>query len=225
MGHLSHHTQIKTLSKINTRDQNTFVVRGGKFLFEMGEPLAGIYRVNSGAIKLYRCNKGGEEQIIGFRMAGDLIGLDALAEGISHSSAVALDTSNITLIPFESLLNNNNKIDYHNIIMEIGSSYNRNNERTMMLSHCKAERRLAWFFLKFSDDLSKRGLSGNEFTLPMIRKDVALYLAIAAGTLSRIFTCFCEKGIIKVNHRSIELLDIAQLRKIACGSEDAKLKQ
>ena len=151
-------------------------------------------------------------------MASDLIGLDALSDGISHTLAIVLEISNVTLITFESLLNKNTQLDYYRIIKQIGINHNRDNDRTMMLTHCTVDRRLAWFFLNFSDDLSKSGYCGNEFTLPMIRKDIALYLGIAAGTLSRIFTCSCEKGLIKVDYRKIETVDKGQLRKIAYGN-------
>lgn len=217
MGHLSNHTQINAFNNILTINQDISVIRDGKFLFRMGDVLDGIYRVNSGSIKLFRSNEAGEEQVIGFYMAGDLVGLDALSDGMSHSTAIVLETANVSLITFESLLNKNTQLDYHSIIMQIGVSFNRENDRTMMLTNCTVDRRLAWFFLNFSDDLSKRGYCGNEFNLPMKRKDIALYLAIAAGTLSRIFTSFCEKGLIKVSLRRIEILDIGQLRKIACG--------
>ncbi len=219
MNHLNSHAQIKTGSNIRAIDPNPFVIRERKELFGMGDHLSGIYMINSGSVKLTRTTEFGELQIIGFYMPGELIGLDALADGVSLSNAVVMETSNITLIPFETIINTDEKFDYHNFIHQIGISFNRESDHTNMLSNCTAGRRLAWFLTKFSDGLAGRGIRTDEFTLPMKRADIALYLGMADETLSRELAKLCTKGLVKKHMRNIELLDIDQLRKIACCSE------
>lgn len=216
MSHLTNNTQINTTSHERAIDSNAFVVREREFLFQMGDQLDGIYQVNSGCVKLSRSTADGEKQIIGFYMAGDLIGLDALADGFSHSTAVILETSNISLIPFETILNKGEKFDHHAFIHQLGVNFNHDNDHTMMLSQ-SADRRLAWFLTKFSDSLAKRGMLADEFRMPMTGTDLASYLGMALETLSREMGRFSKQGHINKSTRNIELLDIECLRKIAGG--------
>ncbi|PWQ93795.1 helix-turn-helix domain-containing protein [Leucothrix arctica] len=216
MNHSVSHTKINTLSNVHSIDRNDFIIRNCEKLFNIGDRLSGIYRINSGSVKLYRSNEAGQEQILGFYTAGDIFGLDALSDGKSQSSATILETSNISLIPFNTLLKRENSGDYKIFMQQVGINHNRDIDHTMMLLHCSAGRRLAWFFIKFSDNLSKRGYRADEFTLPMTRKDIALYLGVAAETLSRVFARFCAKGFIRIigHQRSIKILEIDVLRNM-----------
>ena len=216
MSHLCSNSQFNSINNVCAIDPNAIVIQEREFLFRMGDQLDSIYRVNSGCVKLYRYTKDGEKQIIGFFMAGDLIGLDALADGISHSIAVILETSNISLIPFKTILNKDEKFDCSTFIQQLGVNYNHDNDHTMMLSQ-SADRRLAWFLTKFSDSLAKRGMVAKVFKMPMTGVDIALYLGMALETLSREFGSFFKQGLLNKNNREIELLDIESLRKIASG--------
>ena len=217
MSHLTNNTQINMTSNVQAIDSNAFVISERKFLFQMGEQLDGIYRINSGCVKLFRSTADGEKQIIGFYMTGDLIGLDALADGFSHSTAAILETSNISLFPFESILNKNEKFDHHSFIHQLGVNVNHENDHTMMLS-LPADRRIAWFLIKYSDRLVKRGMCAEEFRIPMTGTDIAVYLGMALETLSREIGRFSKQGLMNKNNKDIELLDIESLRRIADGN-------
>ena len=223
MSHLNNNTQINTHSNVHDIDPNAFVVSEREFLFRMGDQLDGIYRVNSGCVKLSRNTADGEKQIIGFYMAGDLIGLDALADGFSHSTAVILETSNISLIPFEAILNKNEKFDHHSFIHQLGVNVNHENDHTMMLSQ-PADRRVSWFLIKYSDSVVKRGMSADAFRISMTGTDIAMYLGMALETFSREIGRFCKQGLMNKNNRDIDLLDIERLREIA-GGESADEEQ
>lgn len=224
MNQLASRAQINTLNNVHSIYRDAFVIRSHELLFKMGDHLSGVYRVNSGSVKSFKSSESGEEQILGFYMAGDLFGLDALSDGISRSSAVVLEASNITLLPFETLLDRESNIDYHSFIKQVGIGYNRDKDHAMILSHCTADRRLAWFLLKFSDDLSQRGYSASELTLPMTRRDIALYLGVVVETLSRVLTRFCKKGLIRLrgHQRSIEILEIDTLRRMVLSCKNRK---
>ena len=218
MSHLHNNTQINNINNMGVRDSNAFVIREREFLFKMGDQLEGIYRVNCGSVKIFKTSEAGDDQIIRFCMPGDLIGLDGLADGVSRSTVETLETSNLSLIPFKTILNRDQKFDYANFIHQLGVNFNHDIEYSMMLSQC-ADRRLAWFLMSFSDALKKRGLKAGDFTLPMKRTDIALYLGMAVETLSRELAAFCKLGLVKKYLRNIELLDIEAIRKIANGDE------
>jgi CRP/FNR family transcriptional regulator len=89
----------------------------------------------------------------------------------------------------------------------------------MMLSQRTADRRIAWFLVEFSDRLADRGYSPAEFSLPMTRTDIALYLGLALETVCRELASFQGAGLISKSHRQIKLLDIDALRNLASGEE------
>src|SRR3546814_13924886 len=60
-------------------------------LFHHGDVLTSVYVARSGAFKTVSLSEGGDERIIGFHLPGDLMGLDALAEGEPRCEPVALD--------------------------------------------------------------------------------------------------------------------------------------
>ncbi len=200
--------------------ENATILHSGDTLYRMGDELKGIYLINAGAIKLYRITESGDQQIIGFYVPGDVIGLDAVGDGVSPSMAVALDTTSVTLIPFESLMTGKHKFDGQELIRRMGMNLNRDNDLIMMLSQRTADRRLAWFLVEYSDRLAGRGLSPCEFSLPMSRGDIALFLGLAMETVCRELAHFCEQGLIEKNRRRFRLLDREALRRLANGSRD-----
>lgn len=222
MSYLNNQSAINATNNTYIIDPNTLVIRSGECLFRMGDLLDGIYIVNSGVVKLSRISESGDEQIISFAMPGDYLGLDALSDGISHSTAAVLEISNLTLVPFDKLLDGDSDFDYRSFIHKIGVTLNRENDHTLMLSKCTAGQRLAWFLTEFSDGLANRGLCADNFTLPMTRTDMALFLGLAVETVSRELAHFCKQELINKNLRHIELLNLDRLREIVRGEESGK---
>lgn len=215
------HRQHSANTRFGTRPRESSVIlHGGDTLYRMGDELKGIYLINVGAMKLYRTTESGDQQIIGFYVSDDVIGLDALGDGISPSMAVALDTTSVTLIPFESLMDGRHVFDKLELIRRLGMTLNRDNDLIMMLSQRTADRRLAWFLMEYSDRLAGRGLSPREFSLPMSRGDIALFLGLAMETVCRELAHFCEMGLIEKKHRRFRLLDRDRLRRLASGNRD-----
>lgn len=223
MSYLTNHSAIKATNHSINIDPTAFVVRKGERLFNMGDQLEGIFVVNSGVVKLSRISESGDEQIILFAMPGDFLGLDALSDGISHSTATVLDICNISLVPFNKLLDGGSDFDYANFIHKIGVTLNRENDHSMMLSKCTAEQRIAWFLTEFSDGLASRGLVAHKFNLPMTRTEIALFLGLAVETVSRELTRFCKMGLINKNLHHIELIELDSLLSIVHGYNASKL--
>ncbi len=203
---------------------NDSLLHRGDFLYRMGDKLSGVYVVNAGAIKLFRITETGDEHITAFLMPGDIVGLDALEDGLSRSTAVALDTTCVSLITVDSMLKGNAAINSTELIQRMGATLNRDNDLIMILSQRTAERRLAWFLVEFSDRLAKRGISPAEFTLPMSRTDLAVFLGLALETVCRELARFREGGFIDINRRRFFLLDIEGLRQISNGYDDIHAK-
>jgi CRP/FNR family transcriptional regulator len=209
----------KAKHKRPVANDNVSILHRGDTVYHMGDQLEGIFLVNAGAVKVYRTTECGDQQIVGFYMPGEVIGLDALSDGVSRSTAVALDTTNISLIPFSAMLSDDSEFGKVDFIRRIGTTLIRDNDLIMMLSQRTADRRLAWFLVEFSDRLANRGLVPNEFTLPMSRTDIAVFLGLAVETVCRELAHFCEHGLVRKDRRRLHLLDIDALRHIANGDD------
>ena len=199
-------------------DANSSVFREREILIRMGDELDGVYRVNSGTVKLYQFTEAGEEHIIRFCLPGDIFGLGALADGVSKSNAEVLDIANITFIPRKKILSGEG-FDLPNFISKVTETLSKESEHSMMLSQYTASRRLAWFLVEFSENLSSRGMVGTEFSLPMIRADIAKYLGVAIETISRELTHFCKQGLLKKRLKHFEILDLEALKAISKNAE------
>ena len=200
-------------------NDNVSILHRGDTIYHMGDQLDGIYLINAGAVKVYRTTECGDQQIVGFYMPGEVIGLDALSDGVSRSTAVALDTTNISMIPFDAMLSNDSEFGKVDFIRRIGTTLIRDNDLIMMLSQRTADRSLAWFLVEFSDRLADRGLVPSEFTLPMSRTDIAIFLGLAVETVCRELAHLCERDLVRKDRRRLHLVDIEALRHIANGDE------
>jgi CRP/FNR family transcriptional regulator len=78
-----------------------------------------------------------------------------------------------------------------------------------------ADERLAAFLLELSERFAARGFSASTFNLTMSRVDIANYLRLAAETVSRVLRRLQEQGLIRIDGRAVELIDLPQLRQLA----------
>jgi len=189
----------------------------GKYLFRQGEQFRFLYLVRSGCVKNYIYSGDGTEQITGFTLPGEILGLDSMENGKYVSSAVALETTSICKLPFERFeelcrqlpglqdrffqLSSRKIVSFHNLSYLIG--------------HRPAEERLASFLVDYSLRIGKHGYSKTEFNLSMTRYDIANYLGLTIETVSRLFSKFSNEGILKVERRLIAITCPELLMKIA----------
>lgn len=183
-----------------------------EYLIRAGDPVQYIYALRSGAIKTYLLNPDGVEQIIGFHLPSELIGLDALCMTRSPSYSVALEVSLICTIELHQLEELAGSIPalrnqlLHIMSREIHVEYEHH-------SHVRdsAEQRLAAFLLNLSDRYSNRGLSASNLVLPMSRGEIANYLGMTTETVSRLFTRFRDLNLISTSGREVRLMDMSAL--------------
>jgi CRP/FNR family transcriptional regulator, anaerobic regulatory protein len=183
-----------------------------EYLIRAGDPVQHVYALRSGALKTYLLNPDGADQIIGFHLPSELIGLDALGVERYSSYSVALETSMICAIPVQQLEELAGHIPglrsqlLHTLSREI-------HERHEYHSHTResAEQRLAAFLLNLSARYSKRGLSASNFVLPMSRSDIGNYLGMTTETVSRLFSRFRDLGLIASSGHEVHLLDAQAL--------------
>lgn len=189
-------------------------VARGEHLFRVGSALARIYVAREGTFKTVACSEDGEEQVIGFHLPGELIGLDALGEGAHRCDAVALENARVCEVPLEDLNAVAAQVPglQRQLLRVIGRSMARDQDHLEMMSRRQANDRVMLFLHSLSQRLEVLGKDGSAFSLPMTREDIGSYLGLVIETVSRSFTKLQDDGVIAVRGRQVRLL---QRREIA----------
>ncbi len=199
----------------------------GAHLFRIGAPFQCLYAVRSGSLKTYATSEDGQEQVMGFHLPGELIGLDAIAEGKHPLAAKALETTSICEIPFHDLETLSAQLPglQHQLLRVMSKEIRDDEQNMVILGQKSAEERLASFLIGLSNRFRRRGFSANQFNLSMSRSDIGNYLGLALETVSRLFTRFQNEGLLRVDRKHVELLDRDRLlvfSGVHCSREGAR---
>ncbi|MFC5499418.1 helix-turn-helix domain-containing protein [Caenimonas terrae] len=198
-------------------------VAKGKPLFRCGQPFGALYAIRAGFFKTCVSAEDGREQVTGFQMAGEVLGLDGIVNNRHGCDAVALEDAQVCVLPFEriselsreivALQQHLHRIMSREIVRERGVM--------LLLGSMRSDERLAAFLLNLAQRLQARGFSGSELLLRMTREDIGSYLGLQLETISRTFSRLAEDGLIEVHQRHVRILDEAGLRRLvnapACG--------
>jgi CRP/FNR family transcriptional regulator len=191
------------------------------FLYRDGDSTRAIYAVRSGCVKTMTESANGDEQIVGFHLPGELLGLDGFADGVHTCNALALETSSVCELPLDQLENICYELPSLQKQMRriMGKEVSNDHKLLLLLGKMTAEERLASFLLSLSARMEERHWKDNEFNLSMPRQDIANYLGMAVETVSRLFATFQSEKIIDVDRRHITILDKERLRSIVGESK------
>lgn len=186
-------------------------------LYFAGDEYRGLCAIRSGSFKTVLTTSDGAEQITGFYLPGELLGIDGLGSGKYRCTAVALETSSVCEMVKSELQGICRELPtlQEQMLHLMGEQFNQDQERLLSLGQLKGEEKIATFLLSIGSRLKARGFSSTRFNLPMTRHDLANYLGLAVETLSRMLSHLQEEKIIAVNRRSIEILDEARVHKLA----------
>jgi CRP/FNR family transcriptional regulator len=190
-------------------------------LYAMDEPFRNLYAVRYGHFKTCRVNAAGEQQITGFQMAGELLGMDAISGERHQCDAVALEDSEVCEIPFDHLEALFGQVPallrhFHRIMSQ---EITREQNVMLLLGNMRAEQRFAVFLVNLAARYAARGYSATEFGLRMSREDIGNYLGLTIESVSRLLSRFKKQGWIAVDKREMKLLDPARLKAIAAGTD------
>jgi CRP/FNR family transcriptional regulator, anaerobic regulatory protein len=186
------------------------------FLYRDGDNSRAIYAVRSGCVKTMTESANGDEQIVGFHLPGELLGLDGFADGVHTCNALALETSSVCELPLNQLEDLCHVLPGLQKQMRriMGKEVNSDHKLLLLLGKMTAEERLASFLLSLSSRMEERHWKDSEFNLSMPRQDIANYLGMAVETVSRLFATFQNEKIIDVDRRHITILDMQRLKAI-----------
>jgi CRP/FNR family transcriptional regulator len=205
------HDELERLDQIDNKKRP---LRRGDYLYRAGGSLQSLYAVRTGFFKSCVMHDDGREQVAGFHMAGELLGMDGIGSGKHMCDAVSLEDSEVCEIPFTELEKLSRDIPtlqqhFHRIMSrEIARDYGV----MLLLGSMRAEERLAAFLLNLSQRFAARGYSSKSFLLRMTRNEIGSYLGLKLETISRALSHFQTEGIIAVQNKSVEIKDPDRLR-------------
>ena len=194
-------------------------MKRGESLFRAGDEFSAVYAIRSGFFKTSLIDKDGREQVTGFFMSGELMGMDGLGAGRYNGDAIALEDSDVCVMPFALIEEISREVPtlQRNLHSVLAREIVRDHGVMMLLGSMRAEERLATFLINLSKRFLRRGYSSSDFHLRMTREELGSYLGLELETVSRLFSQFQKDGLIEVNQKHVCILDIAGLERVLAG--------
>ena len=204
------------IDQLDTLVYGRKTLRRGEALYRAGDRFDAIYAIRSGFFKTRVSTPDGRDQVTGFSMAGEILGMDGISNDVHTCDAITLEDSEICTIPYSHLEKLSLEVPslqrhFHKVMSR---EIVRENSVMMLLGVMRAEERLAAFLLNLSQRLNARGYSPVEFHLRMTREEIGSYLGMKLETVSRLFSKFQADKLIKVEQKYIRLSDVAGLREV-----------
>lgn len=186
----------------------------GGHLTHEGAPLHSLYVVRSGSLKCVRAMEDGYEQVTALALPGDVLGFEGLHCGHHAATNVALEVSTMYALPLAHLQALREQCPALDDAWQraLSRELARATATADMLAAVASDVRLARFILWLSSRAAGLGWSPRRLRLSMCRRDLASLLGVAHETVSRSFTLMADAGLLKVDNREIEILDLARLQ-------------
>ena len=204
------------LKELDAALGNRIKLKKGDALFHNGAPFTSLYAVRLGSLKTTVLSDDGREQVAGYHMPGDLLGLDGMGDNRHGCEAIALEDSELCVMPFARIeeLARHVPALQHNLHKVLSREIEHDHKVMLFLGSMRAEERLAAFLLNLSERYKSRGYSSTEFVLRMTREEIGSYLGLKLETVSRLFSRFQQEGLVQVAGRSVKLIDIPMLKQL-----------
>lgn len=186
-------------------------------LYRAGDPLKSVYMARSGSLKMHICDASGVEQVVGFYLPAELVGLDALHSGRHKTTSVALEVTNVCRIPYyrlEDLCSAIPRLN-HQLAHLMGREVSSEHRLLLSLGRRDLEQRLAIFLLDLARRWKNLGFSAVRFRLTMRRDHIASYLGSTSESISRTFTRLRDLGVLTLRAKEVHLVDIPRLIEIS----------
>lgn len=191
-------------------------IRRGEALFHAGDSFNAVYAIRSGFFKTAMLHDDGREQVTGFQMPGELLGLDAIGTGLHSSSAIALEDCQVCMLPYSLIEDIGREVPalQRHLQCVLSREIVRDQGVMMLLGSMRAEERLAAFLLNLSKRFARRGWSATDFHLRMTRDEIGSYLGLKLETVSRLFSKFQDDSLMEVNQKHVRITDLEGVERV-----------
>jgi len=193
-------------------------------LYHVGDPLRSLYAIRYGFFKTAVISEDGREQLTGFQMAGELLGIDAISNNQHVCSAIALEDSEVCPMHFTQLERLSQELPslQHNLNRLLSREIVRDHEMLLLLGNLNADERFAAFLLNLSHRMATHGYSPKAFVLRMSREDIGSYLGLRLETVCRSIAHLRELAMVRISGRTVEILDLNALHSLVTGCRRAQ---
>ena len=189
------------LTRFDSIVSATRLIKRGDSLYRANDPFQSIYAIRAGSLKTVVMHRDGREQVTGFHLAGEVLGLDGVCTERHSSDAIAIEDSSVCIIPYALLESMSGEIVRESSLM-------------MLLGTMSAEQRVAAFLLNLSGRMKARGYSPAEFNLRMTREEMGNYLGMKLETVSRMFSKFQREGLVQTHGKQIRIVNLDALGRV-----------
>ncbi len=191
-------------------------------LFHSGDPFTSLYAIRSGVFKTRLTVEDGRDQVTGFQMAGEIMGLDGIVNNLHTCDAIALEDSEVCVMPFDRIEEVSREITalQRHVHRIMSREIVREHSVMLLLGSMRAEERLAAFLLNLAQRLKTRGFSATDLVLRMTREEIGSYLGLKLETVSRALSKFAEDGIVEVKQRHVRIVQEDALKRLVNEAAD-----
>ncbi|PSS57906.1 fumarate/nitrate reduction transcriptional regulator Fnr [Pseudomonas sp. BBP2017] len=207
------------IERLDTLIVQRFKVKKGAALYRAGDPLRSLYAVRIGSFKTSMLSIDGREQVTGFQIPGEMLGLDAISTDLHTCNAVALEDSEVCPVHFAQLEKLAQELPslQHNLNKLLSREIVRDHDMLMMLGNMNSDERLAAFLLNLSQRLNERGYSSSSFVLKMRREEIGSYLGLRLETICRGIAHLRDLGLVEINGRDVNIQNMDGLKQLILG--------
>ncbi|MEZ2299649.1 Crp/Fnr family transcriptional regulator [Variovorax sp. RCC_210] len=192
------------------------LVRTGDVVYQAGERFDNLYILNSGFYKIVNLTADGREQVVGLKFRGDWLGFEGIAGGCYGCDAVAMDTGEVWVVPYDALMA---ACRVHPGLMQVlhaAMSREIANDRDSLMSVCTlpADARVADFLRYWAESLAERGMRTDQITLRMTRAEIGNYLGMTLESVSRALSRLARDKVIgfaEKGRRDVQIPDVGAL--------------
>ncbi len=188
----------------------------GDYLYRSGDRFKSLHAIRSGSFKTRVLHEDGREQVTGFLMAGEIVGLEAISTDIHTCEALAMEDTEVCELPYAKLAELSREIPslQRHLHKIMSREIVRDQGIMLLLGSMRAEERLAAFLLNLSQRNAIHGMSATQLRLRMSRMEIGSYLGLKLETVSRAFSHFQDEGLIQVKARAVDILALHRLREM-----------
>jgi CRP/FNR family transcriptional regulator len=192
-------------------------------VFRAGQAAGSLFLINSGVFKTSIASDDGREKVTGFRMRGDVLGLESLGAGEFAGDATALATGEVWEYTSQQIAAAGPA--FHQRLNSILAAEIRRDWQWMLAtgSLC-AEGRVIAFLLDLAARMRALGFSDRAVNLHMTRSEIGNFLALQLETVVRALSRLQGLGLIGIDGKSISLRDPEALRGLLARPVQASLR-
>ena len=207
--------QISTLTRTRLR------LRRGAALYRRGDAFRSLYAIRSGSFKSVGLGRAEHTKVVGLHLPADLVGLEAISSRIHEYDAVALEDSEVCVVPYDDLSRMTLYVPELQayLLAALSREIVRDDGLVLHLGAMTAEQRVAKFVLSLSARYERLGYTGTRFDVRMTRKDIASYLGLTLETVTRVFTRLQRGGLIEAQFKELRLTNANGLHGLLASAK------